>query len=222
MKWFLTDAAAIRYKMNRRIINTINYTTAKVVQWMWLGKIAGTHNIPKRPCILIANHGSYLDFLLIGYSLVKIARIPFRFWAKTKVTRHCLWKKYSEIFSTIEVGKDNRASGLIEISGRALEQGSYICIFPEGTRSRTGELLPFKHGYLKLASAYGLEIVPVYLENTFDAWPPQRHLPRKKRCNVTFYPPIKISKDIKKCDIEMLNREIMENYRKYSCGEKCG
>lgn len=208
--------------MNKQITNTINFTTAKVVQWMWLGDITGTHNIPKHPCILIANHESYLDFLLIGYSLVKVVCIPFQFWAKSKVTRHHLWKKYSEIFSAIEVGKDGRISELMEISAKAIEQGSYICIFPEGTRSRTGEFLPFKQGYLKLASAYGLDVVPIYLENTFDAWPPQNRLPRRKRCNVTFYPPIEIAKDMKKPDIEMLNREIMESYRKFRRGEPCG
>lgn len=208
--------------MNRQITNTINFTTAKVVQWMWLGEIHGTHNIPGHPCVLIANHQSYLDFLLIGYSLAKIAGVPFRFWAKTKVTRHYLWKKYSEIFSAIEVGKEGGVAELMEISRQALEQGSYICIFPEGTRSRTGELLPFRQGYLRLASAFGLEIVPIYLEHTFDAWPPQKRLPRKRKCDVTFYPPIKIARDMKKPDIEMLNSEIMENYRKFRRGETCG
>ena len=202
-------------QMNRQITNTINFTTAKVVQWMWLGEITGTHNIPGHPCILIANHESYLDFLLIGYSLVKIACVPFRFWAKPKVTHHYLWKKYSEIFSAIEVGKESSVSELMDISGKALEQGNYICIFPEGTRSRTGELLPFKQGYLKLASTFGLEIVPIYLEHTFDAWPPQKRLPHKKKCNVTFYPPIQIAKDTKRPDIERLNREIMGKYLKY-------
>lgn len=208
--------------MNRLIIRTINSATAKVVRFMWLGKITGTDNIPRRPCIIIANHESYLDFLLIGYSLVKIVRVPFQFWAKTKVVNHSLWKRYSEIFSAIEVGKNSRMDDLLRASREALEHGSYICIFPEGTRSRTRELLPFKQGYLKLASALGLEVVPVYLENTFYAWPAFKRLPRRKKCNVIFHSPIKIDKDMKKSDMEKLNRAIMDRYREYKCCQPCG
>ena len=201
--------------MNNLITKTINFTTAKVVKFMWLGKITGTKNIPPHPCIIISNHESYLDFLLIGYSLVKIAGIPFQFWAKTKVINHSLWKKYSEIFSAIEVGKCRRMDDLLEISREALKKGNYICIFPEGTRTRTGKLLPFKHGYLKLATALDLEIVPVYIENTFYAWPPFKRLPRRKKCNITFFPPIKIDKDIKKPDLEILNKAIMNRYLEF-------
>jgi 1-acyl-sn-glycerol-3-phosphate acyltransferase len=198
--------------MNSLFTKTIKFATARVVEFMWLGKISGTKNIPTSPCVIIANHESYLDFLLIGYSLAKIACIPFNFWAKTKVINHWWWKKYSEIFSAIEVKQTHGLESLIEQSREALKQGNYICIFPEGTRSRTGELLSFKCGYLKLASSMGLEIVPVYLENTFQAWPPFKRLPRRIKCNVTFYPPIKISQDIKKADMEELNRSIMRWY----------
>lgn len=208
--------------MNSVITRVINFTTAGVVRFMWLGKITGTNNIPQCPCIIIANHASYLDFLLIGYSLVKIAGIPFQFWAKTKVIKHSVWKKYSDIFGTIEVGKINRMDDLLDLSREALEHGNYICIFPEGTRSRTGDLLPFKQGYLKLASTLGLEVVPVYIENTFYAWPAFKRLPRKRKCDVTFHAPIKIARGMNRSDMDKLNGEIMHMYREYKCWRPCG
>ena len=137
------------------------------------------------------------------------------FHSKTKVLHHSLWKKFSEIFSTIEVGDHRRLDDLMDRSRKSLEDGNYICIFPEGTRSRTGNLLPFKQGYLKLASTLGLEVVPVYLENTFYAWPASRRMPRRKKCNITFFPPIAIARNMRKNDMEEVNRAIMNRYQEY-------
>lgn len=198
--------------MKKLITRIITSITAVLIKFMWLGNIKGTQKIPPYPCIIIANHESYLDFLLIGYSLVKKAQIPFKFWAKTKVVNHALWKKYSEIFNAIEVKGNGGFNDLLETSRQAIKSGDYICIFPEGTRSRNGELLPFKLGYLKLASTLGMEVVPVFLENTFHAWPPFKRLPRRKKCNVTFFPSIKISQDMNRSDMEKINKSIMNKY----------
>jgi 1-acyl-sn-glycerol-3-phosphate acyltransferase len=208
--------------MKGLIVKTINSTTAQIVRYMWLGKVAGTGNIPPHPCIIIANHESYLDFLLIGYCLVKVVGVPFQFWAKSKIFHHSLWKIFSKTFSAIEVGRNGCVDDLMDISRKSLKGGSYICIFPEGTRSRTGELLPFKQGYLKLASSLGIEVVPVYLENTFYAWPPFKRLPRRKKCNITFSSPIKIARDIKRTDMEKINKAIIDRYHEYKNLQSCG
>jgi 1-acyl-sn-glycerol-3-phosphate acyltransferase len=186
--------------------------TALLVRSLWLGTIDGISNIPAHPCIIIANHASYLDFLLIGYSLNRKAKVPFTFWAKSKVVHHSLWKTYSNIFPTIEVENNGGIDTLLQNSRQAMQRGKYICIFPEGTRTRTGDLQHFKQGYLKLAAATGVEIVPAFLENTHAGWPPGKWLPKRKKCNITFHSAIKISPTMNKSELDEINKSIMNTY----------
>lgn len=193
----------------------ISVTTVVLIKLFWLGKIEGEANIPDKPCVVISNHASYLDFLLIGYALNRATKKQFRFWAKTKVVNHFLWKTYSSIFKTIEVKVNS--SNLYKSSIQALNKGEFICIFPEGTRTRNGELLQFKEGYLKFASKVETDIVPVFIENTYEAWPSDKLLPKALKCNITFYPSVKISKDASCFEIEEINLLIM---KKYDCWRK--
>lgn len=192
---------------------TLSVVTAFLIRCFWVGRINKISNIPAIPCILISNHESYLDFLLIGYALRNKAKIKFSFWAKTKVVNHLIWRIYSNIFNSIEVNGNLRK--LNEISQQAINRGEYICIFPEGKRTRNGDLQHFWKGYLRLASSIGIEIIPVFLENTYIAWPSHRLLPIFKRCHVTFHPSIKISKDLTEEEIDKINSTIMHKYKEF-------
>lgn len=198
---------------NLFLTRTFSLLTALVIRSFWLGKTEGLTNIPTTPCILISNHESYLDFLLIGYVLKRKANKNFTFWAKTKVVNHHIWKIYSNIFNSIEVAGNLRK--INELSSQAMNNGHYVCIFPEGKRTRDGKLQPFLKGYLRLASTIGCQIVPVHLENTFIAWPAHRKLPGYKKCNITIYPPIEISKDLTEEEIDQINLTIMEKYESF-------
>ena len=199
--------------INLFFVRTFSLITALVIRSVWLGKAEGLTNIPSTPCILISNHESYLDFLLIGYVLKRKADKNFTFWAKTKVVNHHIWKIYSNIFNSIEVVGNLRK--LNELSSQAMSNGQYVCIFPEGKRTRDRKLQPFMKGYLRLASQIGCNIVPVYLENTFIAWPAHRLFPGLKKCNITIFPPIEISKDLTEEEIDQMNLTIMKKYESF-------
>ena len=192
----------------------LSVVTAFLIRCFWVGRINKISNIPPTPCILISNHESYLDFLLIGYALRNKAKIKFSFWAKTKVVNHLIWRIYSNIFKSIEVNGNLRK--LNEISQQAINRGESVCIFPEGKRSRNGQLQPFQKGYLRLASSIGIEVVPIFLENTYIAWPSHKLLPNFRKCNITFHPAIKISKDLTEEEISEINLTLMKKYEGFS------
>lgn len=194
-------------------IAVVSFFTAFLVRTCWLGKIEGLEHIPASPCIIIANHASYLDFLLLGYVLKRKSGKRFRFWAKTKVVKHGLWKTYSALYHSIEVNGNFRK--LTELSVQAIQNGEYVCIFPEGQRSRNGAIQSFKSGYLHLAASSGIEVVPVFLENTYRAWPAHKVLPTIQKCHVRFYPALPVAKNIPETDLDELNRKIMEKYGYY-------
>ncbi len=186
-----------------------------MIQTFWLGKIKGIENIPDKPCIIISNHESYLDFLLIGYVLKRKANKEFRFWAKTKVIKHSLWRFYSSMFDSIEVCECGNFRQLTELSLQTLNGGKFVCIFPEGRRSRNGNIQNFKAGYLKVAATSGIEIVPLFLENTFEIWPAHQKFPKPKRCSISIYPAYKIPKGMSDSEIDELNLMIRSEYDTY-------
>lgn len=192
----------------------ISYPTCFLIKTFWLGKTQELSNLPASACIIISNHESYLDFLLIGYSLKREANKNFTFWAKTKVVNHIIWKIYSDLFHSIEVNGNLRK--VFELSQQAIINGEYVCIFPEGKRSRNGELQTFMKGYLRLASSLGIEIAPVFLENTYGAWPSHQKFPHFRKCNISFHPSIKVPIDLTEEELDAFNLTIMKKYEGFS------
>lgn len=131
----------------------------------------GLEQIPRnQPLIYASNHSSMFDIWAL------LATLPgsVRFVAK------------QELFKIPLLGRAMRAAGHIAIdraarkkafeayaeAARTIREGvSSIVVFPEGTRSRTGELLPFKNAPFGLAIASQVPIVPVYVHHTFEILP---------------------------------------------------
>lgn len=86
---------------------------------------------------------------------------------------------------------------------KILKLGKAIYINPEGTRSETGELLPFRAGVGVLAVESGAPIVPVYIGGTFHALPSGSFFPRPARISVSFGKPILMDEFEKKKESEM-------------------
>src|SRR3989475_7373792 len=76
-------------------------------------------------------------------------------------------------------------------AARTIQRGtSSIGVFPEGTRSRTGELLPFKNAPFGLAIAAQVPVVPVYVGNTFEIMPKGRFFLRPRPIRLVIGEPI--------------------------------
>jgi len=73
-----------------------------------------------------------------------------------------------------------------------LANGEPVLIFPEGTRSRTGQIQDFKPGIGLIAAESGVPIVPVYIQGAFRAMPPGAPFPRPLSIVVSFGPVIEV------------------------------
>jgi 1-acyl-sn-glycerol-3-phosphate acyltransferase len=136
-------------------------------------------NIPKEgPVILAANHASNADAVILGA------------WLTERLGRRIHWLGKKEMFDWPIVGwvfrnggvhPVDRASADVEafrLAERVLEEGHVLMIFPEGTRSPTGELQKPKDGLAMIALRSGAPIVPIGIGNTDRVWPKGRALPR--------------------------------------------
>lgn len=141
------------------------------------------------PAIYLTNHTSTLDVLIgmwlcpmggCGIAKKEVARIPFFGWAYL-LSGHLL------------IDRGNRQGAIEALSETAdlvRRNGLSIWIWPEGTRSRDGRLLPFKKGFVHMAIATGLPVVPVVLHGAHDRVPSRSFTVRPGAVEVDVLPAI--------------------------------
>jgi len=134
---------------------------------LWRFRYSGTMpKDPRRPFVVVSNHESFTDILLISHlpwemkwlSKAELFRIPIMGWM--------MW-----LVGDIPVKRGFGPSALeaMERCRRALDNHVSVMIFPEGTRSKTSELLPFKDGAFRLAIEAGVPILPLAVSGTGTA-----------------------------------------------------
>ena len=151
-------------------------------------KIRGRKNLPARaPFILVANHASHLDAIILGGIL------PLRFVGAVfpiAAGDTFFTKRASSIFATAFMNalpiwrKNCGAHSLEDLRERLLQRACIYILFPEGTRTRTGQMAPFKPGLGRLVAGTKIPIVPCYLNGTFAALPATGTVPRWKKISV--------------------------------------
>ncbi len=160
-------------KLRVRLGNLYGKSMGRTCIWL-----AGTrpiiHNAerldPKRPAIYVANHASVLDVHLgiwmcpvggVGAAKKEMAYIPFFGWIFA-LTGHLLLDRQN---------RHNAIAAMDKVGKLVRKHRMSVWIWPEGTRSRDGRLLPFKKGFAHLVLATGLPIVPVIIHGTHRRWP---------------------------------------------------
>ena len=134
---------------------------------LWRFRTSGT--LPddmRRPYVVVSNHESFVDILLISHlptemkwmSKVENLRIPFMGW---------MMRLARDI--PLERGDATSAAKALEASSERLNSNVSVMIFPEGTRSKTGELREFKSGAFRLAIQHQVPILPLAVYGTSDA-----------------------------------------------------
>ncbi|AEV16853.1 MAG: 1-acyl-sn-glycerol-3-phosphate acyltransferase [Thermus sp.] len=173
----------------------------------------GAENLPPQgPVILAANHLSILDPIAIGAGV----RRPVSFLARADVFRLPFLSWLLPRLYAIPVERGQSDLSAVKSAIRALERGMAFGIFPEGTRSRTGKLQPFKTGVAAIALRTGSPVVPVAVIGSDKAWPVGKKLFRLRRpIRVVYGQPIPVPKAgrISHQELENLTREIEARVR---------
>ena len=146
------------------------------------------HLQPGRNYIFMANHSSNLD------PPVLIPVVPGRcsVLVKKELFRIPILGTGMRVTDLVPVDRSDREAAIESVNAavRVLQQGLHVIIFPEGTRSADGRLLPFKKGPFHLAMESGVSVVPVTMLGTFECWPKTRFALRPGAATVVFHLPI--------------------------------
>ncbi len=165
----------------------------------WTITLTGREHIPPQgtPVVLIANHESMADIWVL-YEL----GIHFRWLSKIELFKIPLigWAMRRAGYIAIDRGNRHSHSEAMKQCSESLKSGVPVFFFPEGTRSRTGEMLPFKSGAFRLAKESGVPILPVVLAGTKDLLPKGSGLPGKAHVKISVLPMERIAEGLESAD----------------------
>jgi len=132
--------------------------------------------IPSGPFLLVANHASYLDGLILGLCLPPPVLARTLFWGFAPLFEGP-FRSFRNLFGIILIDPANPLTGL-RIALHLLRRGHSLGIFPEGERSDDGVLKKFRPGVGTILAKVPVPVIPVGLAGTFEAYPPHRKYPR--------------------------------------------
>lgn len=133
---------------------------------VWFDIIEGEEHLSLRPSVLVGNHQTELDILLLGAVFRPLCSVT----AKKSLKHLPFLGWFMALSGTVFIDRGNRERALLAMDGAAKtiqKNQQSVWMFPEGTRSYSSEptLLPFKKGAFHLAVQAGVPIVPVVTEN---------------------------------------------------------
>ncbi len=174
-------------------------------------KISGEENLRYRESFIFAsNHLSYADPLIVGCALNR----EVWFLAKKELFRNRLFAWLIRTYHAIPVDRDEIERKTLTIVVDTLKRGESVLMFPEGTRSRNGDLRPLKDGLGFIILLSRISVIPVYVTGSNGLLDCAL---RRKKLEVRIGPPIRIDREYipedKKRDYRLLGSMIFEELR---------
>ena len=156
----------VAWQLPATVIRMVWWLFAKLVYRI---QVHGRENVPREGgVLLVPNHVTWVD----GILLLVTAPRPVRFIAYADFVHHPRLAWLSKIFEVIPIKADGGPKALIQslrTAREAIEQGSCVCIFAEGTLTRTGQVQPFQPGFMKIIQGTGAPVIPVCLHGLWGS-----------------------------------------------------
>ena len=198
---------------SRPLLRRLWYASLKVVIGLlfWLLfrlRKCGAEHLPSHgPVLVLANHQSHLDPILVGLAAPR----QLHFLARESLFRQPLFAWLIRSLNAIPVDREGSGLGGLKQTLKMLRQEQAVLIFPEGTRTRDGARGALRPGFCAVARRGQAYLVPAGIEGAFEAWPRQRRFPRPARIGVCLGPPLSPSEVAQLTDdalIQELSRRI--------------
>lgn len=151
------------------------------LRWWFSVRVEGADRLPPSgPAVLAMNHESFLDIPLIA--AVSPRRITFM--AKRELFKNRVASRLLRELGGFPVDRDRFDLRAVDLAVEVIRRGGLLGMYPEGTRA-AGQMLPFLPGAAWVALRTGASILPVAIEGTDRAMPPEQRWPRRAQVHVT-------------------------------------
>ncbi len=165
-------AVTVLVDKRRVVLHMFTSFWASLYIWInpiWSVKVQGRKKLKtKDTYVMVSNHQSQLD-ILVSFMLF----FPFKWVSKAEVFSLPFigWNMYLNQYIKLKRGNKKAIEVMFERCEKVLLSGCSIYLFPEGTRSKTGDMRPFKPGAFILAKKMEKPILPIVIHGTRDALP---------------------------------------------------
>jgi 1-acyl-sn-glycerol-3-phosphate acyltransferase len=154
--------------------------------------VEGTENVPRgQACVVMPNHRSYLDIPAV---VLSVRGLSIRFVAKRELKRIPIlgWAVASSQHIKVNRGNREQAVAALREATTKIRRGIALAIFPEGTRSSSDRLLPFKRGGFYVAVDSGFPILPISIRNAGTIYGKMQLLFQPGNIHVVIHPPVSV------------------------------
>jgi 1-acyl-sn-glycerol-3-phosphate acyltransferase len=127
------------------------------------------------PVLVVANHESFLDPMLVGSTMSDRQFSPL---ARDTLFRFRPFGALLRSYGVIPVRREGGDAAAMRATIAELKAGRCVAVFPEGTRSPDGRMLPFRRGVLLMLGRVDCEVIPMGIAGSFEVWPKGRGRPR--------------------------------------------
>lgn len=150
-------------------------------------RVVGREHVPRKGGgLLLSNHQSHLDPVLVGLACDR----RLNYLARESLFRFAAFRWLIQSLDAIPIDREGVGLSGLKETLRRLKQEELVLIFPEGTRTRDGEISPLRPGFCALARRGRAPLVPVGLDGAFTAFPRSALFPRPARLAVVFGEPL--------------------------------
>jgi 1-acyl-sn-glycerol-3-phosphate acyltransferase len=156
-------------------------------------EVVGADHLPPPPFVLVANHTSHLDALVLGACLRgERARVAHALAAGEVFFGSAAGAAFSAYaLGALPIWRGRTSTRAIKtLRERLIEDRLVYLLFPEGTRARDGVMGKFQAGLGALVAGTDAKVVPAFIDGAFAAWPPSRRWPRPAPVRVRIGAPL--------------------------------
>lgn len=150
-------------------------------------KVDGLHFIPDHGgALIVSNHQSFLDPVVLAVRLQR----PVSYLAKSELFKYSAGNWLIRALNGIPIQLGAGDIGALKQTIHRLQQGHLLNLYPEGSRTHNGEMLPIQKGVALVVRRAKVPVIPAVIVGAFDAWPAHRTMFRPGSVRVRFGPPM--------------------------------
>lgn len=150
-------------------------------------RVSGREWVPREGGVMVlSNHQSHFDPVLIGLACDR----RLNYLARDSLFGFAPFRWLIQSLDAIPIDREGIGLAGLKETLRRLKRGELVLIFPEGTRTRDGEVAPLKPGFSALAKRAGVPLLPVAIDGAYQAWPRRHLLPGFSTIHIQFGEPL--------------------------------